>query len=112
MRSSAGFDPSSRMVAGSLTSNSLALAMMKQIFSVEIDRVGASGACWRLNPLPLPMSGRPRHRVALFRCLLSFLVDCGFRQFGQRFVGLLFFLQRLIEQPYGIVQAELSRPGL
>jgi hypothetical protein len=41
--SSAGFDPSSQMVAASLTSNSRALAMMKQTFSVEIDRIGASG---------------------------------------------------------------------
>src|SRR5215471_10707435 len=50
--------------------------------------------------------------LALFRCHPRFLVDGGFRQLGQRFVGLLFLLQSLVEQARGLLQAEVPGPGL
>ena len=83
--------------------------------SVEIDRVGiVSGFFSRSEP----SGGLCAHlldrgtELTLFRCHPRFLVDGGFRQLGQRFVGLFFLLQSLLKQARGLVQAEVPRPGL
>jgi hypothetical protein len=43
--------------------------------------------------------------------LSGFLVDGRFRQAAQQSVGLLFFLQRFIEQADRVFQPELAGPG-
>jgi hypothetical protein len=40
------------------------------------------------------------------------MIDCGFRNLRQRRIGLVFFVERLIEQPNRVVQAEFLRLGL
>jgi hypothetical protein len=42
---------------------------------------------------------------------LGFLVDAGLRQFAQGLVGLFFFLERCLQQPNRLGQAEFLRPG-
>jgi hypothetical protein len=40
------------------------------------------------------------------------MIDCGFRNLRQRRIALVFFVERLIEQPNSVVQAECLRLGL
>ena len=47
------------------------------------------------------------HHLRSFRLL----VDHGFRNHGQSGIGLLFFLERLIQQSHGVIQAKFLRPG-
>ena len=49
--------------------------------------------------------------LSTFRaCLLRFLIDDAFRNLRQGRVGVLFFLQRRVEKPYGISKTQLIGP--
>src|SRR5579871_3403811 len=60
------------------------------------------------------MSGTPPWRAPLvpFRLSGRLLVDAAGGDLGQKPVGLDLFLQRLVEEPRGVIEAELLRPGL
>src|ERR1700722_6625449 len=59
-------------------------------------------------PLAGPFLTTSAERLGGFR----FLIDRDLRNPRQRRIGLFFFVERLIEQPHGVVQAKLLRPGL
>jgi hypothetical protein len=51
-------------------------------------------------------------RSISLRRLFSLLIDGGFRQFGQRLVRFLLFLQSFVEKAYGLLQSKLLGPCL
>jgi hypothetical protein len=51
------------------------------------------------------------HRIFGRGCLRRFLIDDAFRDLRQGRVGVLFFLQRRVEKPYGICKTQFICPG-